>query len=60
MGLRETLQNWLRPTQHEELEGAEVEEAADEVSTVRADELADMRLGSNADEFDADQEAPRT
>jgi len=58
MGLIDTIRGWFGGSQRAELEAAEIDAAADEVSEVRADELADMRLGANADEFDADQSAP--
>ena len=61
MGIKDTVLGWLRstPTDSEELEDAEADEAEREYAAEKADEIAANRFRSRPGEFESDQDAPR-
>jgi hypothetical protein len=62
MALKDTILGWLRgsPDKSEELEDAEIDAATKEYSAERTDDMIDKRFGTAPDEFESDQQAPRS
>jgi hypothetical protein len=59
MGLKDTILGWMRQSDGDELDKAEVDTEDPLYEGEKADEFTSQRLGSGHDAFDADQSRPR-